>query len=1020
MKTGYIVLFVLFAFTLIAQFTDPVQINGEYAAYFRGDDAYKIIEDEIYLVYCDSYSNELILAYSEDGIVFENTIIDDHLYNSDNATPTIEILPDGKIVIFYVKEIDWTLDLYQAVSINNGASYEIELVENTVSEFTTCTDENSLYVSYKKCGFKNFSEFNYYTNIEESEYSFGQGALLKFWGPDVLQGPVHSNGDIWIQHAGGGNNNNRPTFYSMVTTAGRARVFGSNQPYKEAYPTTWQEVFRGGLEENTAPVLLPSENEALALNSFQVGEGYDIVYVKMTGTICQIMLGEIYYSGPEDFNVHSWYPHNNDSASNIIAISGNWFEDSDLIAQNHLVISDTIWTAGPIFTMQDNSFWVEDAVLWIEGEVFGSTTWGCANDIYITSDITYTNTQPGGFPDGFSGYDPQTGQPLYEGPFNETDYFGLVSNKKIIIKYKHKDPFSNMQLRADNCSNVYLYGAYAATAFGDPAIYGNNACLYDGIFSFEYQHPHGSTPNFLGISPYPPYNDTTYTYVDLHKFVFPIDLNLPAEILGFNMHSNDPVQPIGTSGFPYESDEYLNSFPNNDPGNYVFPYGTDYPWYNPVWPESAEDIVFERGNINLYGSLIQRRRGYIHRSGSDPRNHYSDNTWDLENHFYGGDHPSTGYEKNYNYDNRFQTIHPIHFPEGFSELEDPIFTIVRSTDSGETYDVLNTIPFANTEKIFKIVAEDNIIAEIAQTGTVAQVHLSTNNGNYFALESLPMSYCGLRNIDISEGLIYLYCNGYYPVSENKIILLDPETMQTMVFQTFEQAESFSNFSISHNQEKVYVSFIDYSFSSNLLEMEFQYTTNQSTSFNNVFNWQSTFHEFWNYELSEIYLNFDQNDFVYPIILEKTSISQTYGNILIARGFLPDLTTGSWNNEIPINQQPTLSNYPNPFNPSTTISFSVPQTSSFVTLEIYNLKGQKVKNLSASLSSAQQSIEGYGKINSNASRPSTELRMTQAGSNTYSVVWDGTDDSNKSVSSGIYFYKLKSGNYEKTKKMLLLR
>ncbi|RLC48035.1 MAG: hypothetical protein DRI23_10790, partial [Candidatus Cloacimonadota bacterium] len=94
----------------------------------------------------------------------------------------------------------------------------------------------------------------------------------------------------------------------------------------------------------------------------------------------------------------------------------------------------------------------------------------------------------------------------------------------------------------------------------------------------------------------------------------------------------------------------------------------------------------------------------------------------------------------------------------------------------------------------------------------------------------------------------------------------------------------------------------------------------------------------------------------------------------------------------------LSNYPNPFNPSTTISFSVPQTSSFVTLEIYNLKGQKVKNLSVSLSSAQQSIEGYGKINSNASRPSTELRMTQAGSNTYSVVWDGTDDHCKPVSS----------------------
>ncbi|HPR18745.1 MAG TPA: choice-of-anchor Q domain-containing protein, partial [Candidatus Cloacimonadota bacterium] len=40
----------------------------------------------------------------------------------------------------------------------------------------------------------------------------------------------------------------------------------------------------------------------------------------------------------------------------------------------------------------------------------------------------------------------------------------------------------------------------------------------------------------------------------------------------------------------------------------------------------------------------------------------------------------------------------------------------------------------------------------------------------------------------------------------------------------------------------------------------------------------------------------------------------------------------------------LSNYPNPFNPSTTISFSVPQTALFATIEIYNIKGQKVKTL----------------------------------------------------------------------------
>ena len=88
----------------------------------------------------------------------------------------------------------------------------------------------------------------------------------------------------------------------------------------------------------------------------------------------------------------------------------------------------------------------------------------------------------------------------------------------------------------------------------------------------------------------------------------------------------------------------------------------------------------------------------------------------------------------------------------------------------------------------------------------------------------------------------------------------------------------------------------------------------------------------------------------------------------------------------------LTNYPNPFNPTTTISFSVPQMSSFVTLEIYNVKGQKVKTLVNETKSAGE----------------------------HSVVWDGRDSNNKPVSSGIYFYNLKAGRFEKSRKMLLLK
>jgi len=82
----------------------------------------------------------------------------------------------------------------------------------------------------------------------------------------------------------------------------------------------------------------------------------------------------------------------------------------------------------------------------------------------------------------------------------------------------------------------------------------------------------------------------------------------------------------------------------------------------------------------------------------------------------------------------------------------------------------------------------------------------------------------------------------------------------------------------------------------------------------------------------------------------------------------------------------MQNYPNPFNPSTNISYSLPR-SSFVTISVYNILGQKVKTL----------------INKNES----------AGN--YTVNFDASR-----LSSGVYFYSLKAGNYIQTKKMILMK
>ncbi len=85
------------------------------------------------------------------------------------------------------------------------------------------------------------------------------------------------------------------------------------------------------------------------------------------------------------------------------------------------------------------------------------------------------------------------------------------------------------------------------------------------------------------------------------------------------------------------------------------------------------------------------------------------------------------------------------------------------------------------------------------------------------------------------------------------------------------------------------------------------------------------------------------------------------------------------------------NHPNPFNPETNISFSIPEEQK-IQLSIYNLKGQKVKEL----------ING------------------QFVSGKHSIVWNGKDDNGKSVGSGMYFYKLKTNGKQISKKMLLLK
>ena len=86
------------------------------------------------------------------------------------------------------------------------------------------------------------------------------------------------------------------------------------------------------------------------------------------------------------------------------------------------------------------------------------------------------------------------------------------------------------------------------------------------------------------------------------------------------------------------------------------------------------------------------------------------------------------------------------------------------------------------------------------------------------------------------------------------------------------------------------------------------------------------------------------------------------------------------------------NFPNPFNPETTIQFSLREDVDKMELKVYNVLGQVVRTLAAGPHAKGD----------------------------YKVVWDGKTDSGKSATSGIYFYQMNTPNYSKIHKMMLLK
>ncbi|MDO9577418.1 MAG: C25 family cysteine peptidase, partial [Candidatus Cloacimonadales bacterium] len=146
------------------------------------------------------------------------------------------------------------------------------------------------------------------------------------------------------------------------------------------------------------------------------------------------------------------------------------------------------------------------------------------------------------------------------------------------------------------------------------------------------------------------------------------------------------------------------------------------------------------------------------------------------------------------------------------------------------------------------------------------------------------------------------------------------------------------------------------------------------------------------EVEEVTLTFDTTDLTAGQYNSALVILDGMGGHIIVPVTLVVTGTGTGNDLIPM-QTELYGNYPNPFNPTTSISYGL-NTDSRVVLNIFNMKGQKVVTLVNEIQDA-----GYHQIH-----------------------WSGTDENDKQVTSGVYFYEMDvlETDYTSVKKMILLK
>lgn len=884
-RRDYYLIFMILVLTLFTPLAGemgsplPIGEEDDYI-YFAGRKGLKFVAGTIHLSYMTNEDGKIMYARSESPYNhIDYQIVEPDLYDTILfSEPVIEVLSGGTVYIFYPR-----MEYHEGSYIN--ALYKAE-----ISPQGNLTDTVFLFpYIYSAPEIVNFDDNvhllfgnGYEESIIRHQMFYDNSLALddvsgnyRFTGADVIHGRLHSNTNIWIRQIGGGSNNGWPIFHDLVTTSGSILVFGGGSFHENV-------VFPGGLIEGYSLLELPSEAAYIRQNGMRpfgsIEDDDRIFFVTINGSTYESMVGTIIYNDPVPFVIYDTYPP--------------YGPVGDSLGVNYISVPDTLWTVGPSGTiMSASSIWVPGE-LWISGMVSGKQTWGSSHNIYLKDDLIYSNTTPGNPPDGGDFNEP--GFPQY--PINRTDYLTLVSEKSILIQYGHFCPIENIR-RKPNSQDIYIYGYLFALGEDDeePNQYG----IYPnaGIFSFQYQHPKGSTPSQY-------YEGQFYSNIDLHRYIYPTV-------------SLDP-----------------------------WPSGLDYPWYNPLWPEpgvvfdvpvipnphEAPEVSYLRGTLNLFGGYASRRYGQVRRNGHMYFDTYN-GIWHIEEGMFGrhAGQP-TGYEKNHYFDKRLRSTFFRDAPGAVLQEGMETFNYHYWTQEAGEEDFSHVLSDTRSRFHDNLLLDANSHRTALLNGSILIIPDET--GNLFQQYELEVS--STETIDIASSP-----EGVYLLERGRILLFDPLSEELLIIGNTgiynrQQAISFDNgaliWAASINDEIIRFRVYD---PSGVIINEYEWLHGIDRP--DYLSWQK----------GKLALQAEDNNICVAVFDPFEFEGSGYGKLYVSTGVIDYQaveTTGKPEEIL------TVSHYPNPLirdknsrNLKLNISFALPEDS-LVRLDLFNIRGQLVRTI----------------------------------------------------------------------------